>query len=198
MQIEITVPDGKSGPWEVSMFTVCENGAKLHNAIASFKPGFRIIHPGTYKKLTRNGAIIMSNTPAEIRDHLSFIHRAQRVGGNILINGLGLGVALKAIVGGKGNSFRESENVESVTVIELSEDVIKLVAPTYQVDPRVTVIHGDAFTWKPPKGMRYSCVWNDIWDDLCGDNLPGMAKLHRKYGKRTDWQGSWGKELCQE
>lgn len=188
MQIEIEVPDGKSGPWEVSTFTVTEDDVRIENLRAMFRPGCRIILPGTYKRLTRNGSVIMSNTSAEISDHLGFISRAQRVGGNILINGLGLGVALKAIL--------ESDKVESVTVIEQSADVIALVAPTYQTDPLVTIIHADAFTWKPPKGARYSCVWNDIWDNLCADNLPEMATLHRKYGRRTDWQGSWGKELC--
>lgn len=188
MQIEITVPDGKSGPWEVSTFTITEDDVRILNIQAMLKPGCRIILPGTYKRLTRNGWVIMSNTSAEIRDHLGFIYRAQRVGGHILINGLGLGVALKAIL--------ESHKVVSVTIIDISEDVIKLVAPTYEVDPRVTVIRADAYTWKPPKGVRYACVWNDIWDYLCGDNLPEMAKLHRKYGKRTDWQDSWGKELC--
>jgi hypothetical protein len=37
-------------------------------------------------------------------------------------------------------------------------------------------------------------VWHDIWLDLCTDNLEGMGKLHRKYGRRTDWQGSWEKD----
>jgi hypothetical protein len=34
------------------------------------------------------------------------------------------------------------------------------------------------------KGKRYDMVWHDIWDDICSDNLEGMAKLHRKYGDR--------------
>jgi hypothetical protein len=24
----------------------------------------------------------------------------------------------------------------------------------------------------------------------------GMAKLHRKYGRKVDWQGSWAKYKC--
>ena len=187
MKIEVDIPDAKSGIWEVSTFKVTEKDAKLFNMRASFQPGFRIIEAGTYKKLTRNNTIIMSNTSAEIKDHLDFIYKAKKQGDNVLINGLGLGVALVEIL--------KSEKITSVTVIENSEDVIKLVAP-YITDSRINIIHADAFTWKPPKKIKYSCVWHDIWDDICSDNLSEMTKLHRKYGKCTEWQGSWCKELC--
>ena len=35
---------------------------------------------------------------------------------------------------------------------------------------------------------------HDIWDDICLDNLETMATLHRKYGRRCDWQGSWKRD----
>ena len=57
------------------------------------------------------------------------------------------------------------------------------------------IIEADAYLYQPPKGIRYSVVWHDIWPDLCEDNLKEMGTLHRRYGKRCDWQGSWGKEL---
>ena len=188
MKIDIDVPDGKSGNCEVTTFEVTEQDAKLFNIRAVFQPGGRTITPGTYKKLTVNGTLMMSNTPAEIDDHRAFIYHARRSDGHILINGLGLGVCLKAIL--------ESETVKSVTVIENSPDVIKLVAPTYLADPRVKIIEADAFTWQPPKGKRYSAVWHDIWPGICSDNIPEMTKLHRRYGKRADWQASWCREFC--
>jgi len=187
MNIEVTVPDGRSGDWTVETFEVGGPEMDAFNLRAMIHPGGRMIEAGTYKKLCYKGKIIMSNTPAEIQDHLSFIYKAQ---GNILINGLGLGMALKAIL--------EKPEVKSVTIIEKSQDVIKLVAPTYNKDPRVTIHWADAYEWKPPVMASYDYVWHDIWDDLCIDNLLQMAKLHRKYGKKTKWQGSWGKELCQE
>ena len=130
----------------------------------------------------------MTNTPAEIRDHMDFIRIGISCGGDILINGLGLGVALKAIVA--------SDKVSNVAVIELSEDVIKLVAPTYENDARVKIIHANAFDYKPPRGVYYDAVWHDIWDFICADNLREMTRLHRKYGRRTKWQGSWARDLC--
>jgi hypothetical protein len=89
------------------------------------------------------------------------------------------------------------DQVTHVTVIEKSPDVIKLVGPSF-ADPRVTIIEADAYTYQPPKGIRYNAVWHDIWDNICGDNTEGMGKLHRKYGRRTDWQDSWCKAECQE
>lgn len=187
MNIDINIPEGKSGNWSIQNFEVIENDAFFFNLKASYKPGNRIIKPGKYKRLMRNRQVIMSNTSAEIRDHLSFIYRAKKIGGNILINGLGLGVCVFAIL--------ESNEIKSITVIEKEQDVINLVAP-YIKDQRVIIIHSDAFRYKPPKGKRYNTVWHDIWDNICADNLPEMTKLHRKYGKRTDWQSSWCKELC--
>ena len=187
MIINIDIPDGERGAWKVETFTVTKEDLAFFNLRAALKGDNRSMLPGTYKKLTRGNQIIMSNTRAEIRDLVPFIRRAKQ-GGHILINGLGLGVALAAIL--------ESPEVLSVTVIEKSEDVIALVAKHYEKDDRVTVIHADAFLFKPPKGKRYNAVWHDIWDGICSDNLPEMAKLHRKYGRITDWQRSWGRAEC--
>ena len=187
MNIEVNVPNGKQNKWEVSTFKVSEADASFFNMRAAYQPGGRMIRLGEYKQLTRNGKVVMSNTQAEIRDHLFFIFRAKK-GGNILINGLGLGVALSAIL--------ESKEVKTVTIIEKSEDVIKLVGPSFSHDDRVKIICADAYIWKPPKGVKYDVVWHDIWDYISSDNLPEMTKLHRKYGKRAKWQGSWCRALC--
>jgi hypothetical protein len=186
-KIEIDVPDGISGAWEVKTFTITQRDADLANLRAAFHGGRGRISPGEYKKLSRNKELIMSNTPDECRDFAHFVHVAS---GSVLVNGLGLGVLLKALL--------NKPEVTEVTVIENSPDVIKLVAGTYRKDSRVTIIEADAFTWEPPKGKRYYAVWNDIWDDITSDNLPEMAKLHRKYGKRCDYQESWCKRQCQE
>jgi hypothetical protein len=182
MEIQVDVPDNQSGAWSVQTFTISEEAARFENMRMSFTPGMasRSLEPGTYKRLCRNGHVVMSNTRSEINDHRHFIRLAK---GSILINGLGLGVCLKAIL--------EKPEVESVTVIEKSEDVINLVAPTFIDDKRVTIIHADALEWKPPKSVRYDCVWHDIWDNICLDNLLTMGTLHRKYGRRCEWQDSW-------
>jgi len=179
------IPDGESGNWKISEFEVTKDDVAIHNIRAMFSPGSRTIRPGKYKKISRNGSVIMSNTDSELRDHRHFVYKAN---GKVLINGLGLGCVLSEVLA--------KDRVESVTVIEISEDVINLVAPFFESNPKVTIIHADAFEWKPPRGVRYNAVWHDIWDNICTDNLPEMTRLHRKYGRRCDYQDSWCRGLC--
>jgi hypothetical protein len=190
-EIPIDVPDGVSNNWRVETFVVSESDEKwgMMRAVVSSDRG-RYVPAGTYKALKERGAIIMSNTPDEIRDLCHFLYRAQ---GKVLINGLGLGVALKAIL----NKVTESGEpaVELVHVVEKSEDVLKLVRPTYESDKRVSFIHADALEYRT--ALKFDVVWHDIFDNICADNLPIMHRLHRKYGSKTEWQGSWCRERCE-
>ncbi len=193
MNIEVTVRDGQVGDYCVETFVVSIDEATAYNLRASFRDR-RYITAGTYKRLVRvsNSGIdsrltIMSNTPSEISDHTRFIFKAVN-SEVVLINGLGLGVALTKIL--------KSTTVKKITVVEISEDVINLVGPTFTGDPRVEIIHADAMEYKPPRGSKYDVVWHDIWDDICGDNLEQMKILHRRYGRRTTWQGSWCRDEC--
>lgn len=176
------LPDGVSGAWSISTFEVLEDD--FSQKISMLKCG-RGVPAGTYKRLMRNGVVVMSNTPDELRDSMYFTNNAS---GSILINGLGMGCVIKILL--------EKPEVTKITVIEKSEDVIKLVSPYFK-DERLTIIHADALEYIPPKGEKYDFVWHDIWDYICADNLKEMSKLHRKYGRRTKWQGSWAKSICQ-
>jgi hypothetical protein len=71
-----------------------------------------------------------------------------------------------------------------------------LVWPNYE-GQRCEVVCSSALDYKPPKGVTYGAVWHDIWDAICVDNLDEMKKLHRKYGRRADWQGSWCRYECE-
>jgi hypothetical protein len=187
-KMKVNIPEGKSGDWAVERFTVSEHESKIDMISAILNHHRRFVPIGTYTRLLYKGRVIMSDTPNEIQDHMWFIRNAK---GNILINGLGLGMALQACL--------EKPEVTHVTVIEISEDVIALVAPHFseKYGDRVEIINADAMEWKPPKGVRYNAVWHDIWESICEDNLPEMKILHRRYGRKTDWQGSWCRELCE-
>lgn len=186
MKQRYPVPEGKSGDWSVKQFTVSEEAAAAGKLRAMMNRSAmrRWVPAGTYTGIYRGGAIIMSDTPDEIRDLSELYFNAS---GDVLINGLGLGVAARIALA--------KPKVTSVTVVEKSTDVIALVAPHIE-HPKLTVINADAFAWAPPRGARYAAAWHDIWDDISGDNLPEMKQLHRKYAKRADWQGSWCRDLC--
>ena len=184
MDLRSEVPEGAAGNWCVEKFEVTAEQARFENIRSAWSPGCRSIDPGRYTRLKRGKTVVMSDTPAELRDLIEFRRQAR---GRVLINGLGLGLA--AIMAA------QKDSVESVTVVERSDEVRSLVAS--HLPDKVAVVHGDAFTWKPPRSVRYDVVWHDIWDDICADNLTEMHKLHRRYGKRSDWQGSWCRELCE-
>ncbi len=179
---KVDVPEGKSGEWKVEKFTVTENDMRGISYALHGRP----VPAGTYTRLMRDGAWdpMMSDTPAEILDHLDFIYEAK---GRCLLNGLGLGVVLKALLA--------KPEVTQVDVVEIEQDVIKLVAPSYN-DPRVHIYNADAYTIVWDKTDRWTVAWHDIWANLCSDNLEEMTRLHRKYGHKVEWQGSWGKDLC--
>lgn len=182
----VNVPEGSRGKWTVSKFTVSEEDAKFSALRAAIK-GRGYVSAGTYTQLTCQGrGIVMSDTPDERRDHYVAVRMACD---HVLINGLGLGMVLGAILKKEKMGVK---SVSKVTVVELDADVIELVGPTYANDSRVEIVHASAFDYQPPKGVEYGAVWHDVWDSICGDNLPEMTKLKRKYGRRADWQGCWG------
>lgn len=180
---KVDLPEISKGPWRIEHFSLSENEAFVHN----LRERHRSIPAGEqFTRLVRGGTIVMSDTPAERRDHYSAFRRAT---GRVLINGLGLGMLLKNIL--------TRNEVTDITVVEISQDLIDLVSPFYS-DPRVHYICADALRYTPPKGARYQMVWHDIWDTICADNLTQMQTLHRRYGHRVDWQGSWCRSECED
>lgn len=180
----VRIPEGAHGRVSVERFTVKRDD--IANVMAAIKHG-RGTAPGEYTALMINGHLWMSDTDAEWRDHLPAIWKIQDGAKRVLINGLGLGMVVQAAL--------DCEHVEHIDVVERDEDVIALVAPYYEATGRVTVHHADAYDIKWPTGITWDVAWHDIWVDLCTDNLAKMTKLHRKYGRRVGWQGSWGREL---
>ena len=189
---KVDVPEGVVRKWAIQRFTVSAADARWANLTSAMSGGGnfggRDITPGTYTKLTYNGSIVMSDVPAEMRDHMMPVIKAE---GHCLLNGLGLGMV--------ANAMLMKPEVTEVTVIELDPDVIALVAQHYKekFGDKITIIQADALTYEPPKKARYGAVWHDIWPNICSDNLASMKLLHKKYGRRAEWQGSWCRAECE-
>lgn len=181
----VTVPEGKKGPWEVRRFEVKKDD---FGRIDFHNPG-RSVPPGIYTGLFHaQRGVVMSDTQAEISDHMAAMHQITKIEcKRVLIHGLGIGMVLKQAL--------DTEHVEHVDVVEIDQDVIDLVGPHYLTDPRLTIHHGDALTFKFPKGSRWDVAWHDIWDSICDDNRPQMSRLMRRYGRATVWQDCWGKYM---
>ena len=177
-----TIPEGRSGHWRVERFTVPKVSIEGFRLALEGRP----VRPGQYTRLVRDGAWdpMMSDTPAEVADVLPFVRAAE---GRVLMNGLGLGVALQAVL-------RKPE-IEAVDVVEIEPDIISLVGRHF-TDRRLTIHHADAFTIQWPPGKRWDFVWHDIWPSICSDHLAQMRRLRRRYAERTTWQGGWAEMEC--
>jgi hypothetical protein len=192
-EYKVGIPVGKCGKWSIEHFTITQDQADHFNLRERFNNhgmGYRGIVAGTYTRLKRDNAYdpMMSDTPAEINDHLPAIEKAT---GQVLINGLGIGMVLNACL--------KKPEVDHVTVIEIDPDIIQLVAPHYQQiwGDRLSIIQDDAFKFIPPKDLKYNMIWMDIWPDICADNLEEMKVLKKKYRKhlvRGGWQGCWSEK----
>ena len=124
--IKVDLPEMSQGAWKIDHFTLTGK---------EFQPwGVRHVPRGTYTRLTRNGTLVMSDTPNELTDHIPIVNHAI---GSVLINGLGLGMVLKNIL--------LKDIVTDVTVIEIDRDLIGMVGPYYLFkDKRVSIICADA------------------------------------------------------
>lgn len=188
-RFRVNIPEERSGKWFVEKFTVEDGIALLLTNLKSPSRGLRAGE--TYTRLMHDKAHgpAMSDTPAEIRDLVEpYLYFKKPWVNSVLINGLGLGIVLKMALA--------QPHIQQIDVVEIESDIIKLVAPSYD-DSRVQIHEGDAYSIQWPKGQGWSVAWHDIWTDICTDNLEGMGKLHRRYGQRVVWQGSWQREYLQ-
>ena len=81
------MPEGETNGWKVERFKITKNDS----AMSLFRYGARAPRQGLYTGLMYKSYAIMSDTDAEQRDHVAPVWNAC---GNILINGLGLGLVL--------------------------------------------------------------------------------------------------------
>lgn len=179
----INIPTGESGDWSVRKFDVSKEEAEIDALRAAFRDG-RFVPQGSYTGLFRKGRVIMSDTPDEMGD-LSCI---KKYSGHVLVAGLGLGCAV-----GYGLAHTE---IEKITVIEKSPDVISLTGPYWKevFGDKLTIIEADIFQWKPTEVFDYG--WFDIWDDLCTDNLAEFDKLLSSYGEFIRHESNfWGERV---
>lgn len=202
----VAVPEGTAGPWRVERFFVTLHDSRMSQLRATLNPqrNDRSVSPGWHTGLYHDTrGVIMSDTRSEVIEHMAAIDRIQRhTTQRVLLNGLGLGMILRCALA--------QQHVRWVDIVEWDHDVIGLVQPHYEEldyqlqraygiqhpEPRFKVHHANAFTYAFPPGTRWNVCWHDIWDRISSDNLPGMELLHRRYGGRCGWQGSWARDQC--
>lgn len=147
--------------------------------------------PGKYVRLYRKTGfknVVMSDTLHEQRTNREIVAGAE---GDVLIAGFGIGMILVPIL--------LKPEVKTVTVIEISEEVPKMVLSYLPNKEKLRVIYSDIMDWKPPKGQMWDVIYFDIWDHISADNYEQMKTLHRRFGrKKRIWMGSWCEDYCRK
>lgn len=181
----VTVPEETSGSVEIRH--VVTGPTSFRDLIRT--PGRTIPEGYRLTCLYRDGALWMSDSPAERRDHYPAIWQAQRMSARrVLVNGLGIGMVVQALI--------MLPSVELIDVVEIDPDVIALVGDHYRQmgadhGTTVTIHQADAHTITWPTGTTWDMAWSDIWQHASTDNLDEMARLNRRYGRRVQWHGHW-------
>ena len=122
--------------------------------------------------------IMMSDTPMERNTNEEFLMKAN---GDVVIFGLGLGLILFPLL--------EDENIKSITIVELYQDLIDIVSPIIKNKDKhnkVNIIQGDCFNYQFPKNKKFDTIYFDIWINICTDNYEEQKKLIRKYSKHLN------------
>lgn len=186
------------GKVRVERFEITQSDMLSIMLRAAVHPGEarRMPAAGWYTRLLIDGQIVMSDTRAEMNDHLPALRAVLRAverepdDARVLINGLGLGMFAAAAI---------RAGAKHVDVVEVNPYVIEAVG--YDLDRlaaaagvSLTIHHCDALqkTWKPR--TRWSYVWHDIWPTITSDNLPSIHRLKRMYARHCDEQGVWAED----
>lgn len=174
---ELLAP-AKQGEAEVRHYTISDHESRM----SALRGGRSYAPPGKIAQLYVKGVLVMSDTRHEKMTNYGVVNNSQ---GHVFIAGLGLGMICHPIAA--------KEEVTKITVLETSQDVIDLVSPS--LPEKVECVQGDVFKWKPAKGTKFDTIYFDIWPYITTDNLPEMAKLHRRFAKckrsKEVWMESW-------
>jgi hypothetical protein len=180
------IPINSSGPWYIYK-------KEILGDIQTMRQGKKVLLPkGTYTFLNRitdeslyfdpPGYVVMEDTPFELATHLGFVMKAH---GEVLVTGLGLGCVIRGLLA--------NPNVERITVIENSIDVLNMVKAYIPTD-RVEIIYADALEWTAKSEKKFNCAWHDLWTNReVGEPHLDLwhAQLFRNCFKSVKHQGAW-------
>ena len=173
----IKIPEIKAGKWELKR----EKYPAYRGVIANdmiLLPGFREIPPlGFFKEEFEFPAVLedgnewMTLTPVDLDTSDEAIERAH---GRVVTFGLGLGYYAYMV--------SEKQSVESITVVEKSQDVIALfkqyILPQFSHPEKVNIVNADAFEYAESvmPSERFDVAFVDTWRDA-SDGAPMYERM---------------------
>lgn len=185
----IKIPTAKIGRWEFKEEKYKPYEAFVYNDLKKLSDGRVLPQIGFFEKEFCYPAVFENNrewmliTPNEIETMKAPIAAAH---GKVLTFGLGLGYYAYMV--------SEKETVETVTIVEKDENVIKLfkqyILPQFTHPEKIQVIHEDAFLYAQQHLAReaFDVVFADIWHDPAdGVDLYLKMKEYEKFSPKSEY-----------
>jgi len=129
-----------------------------------------------YQQLFKGNELVTDNHPDHLDRHKVFLKAAR---GHVLVSGLGLGDSLHQLL--------QKPEVESVTVVEKSHEIIGLVAPAFDGE-RVDILEEDIFDVEVDKG-EFDVIYHAIWNWPVEVSLEDRDELQARFARRCAWHG---------
>ena len=182
--MNIKIPTIKIGSSELKYEKYKPYEGFVCNDIIQTKEGRQIPQIGffdtefKFPALLENERIWMTITPNEIETMKEPVDGAF---GHVLTYGLGLGYYAYMV--------SEKENVETVTVVDTNEDVIRLfkkyILPQFKNAHKIKIIAADAFEYAQKHMIpgKYDFVFTDLWHDV-SDGIDMYLKM-KEYEKQS-------------
>jgi len=171
----LDIPEGKSGEYQIRHIHkdagTCLDTANMRCQMFG-QPNVKLMfdHPTRWHELSYEGGVWMTDLPIEQAQHDRELQEAH---GDVLIGGLGLGYAATQLI-------RRPE-VDSVTVVEISPEVIELVQP--HIDDEIIVICADLFEYLegltpvPPFDYCFFDIWQSDGEGTFFETVVPLRKL---------------------
>lgn len=155
---------------------ISETERALHVERCGF-PDYTLLRRMTEATMHCGGDIVMEDSAYELRKHLPIWLAAR---GRVLVTGLGLGCVVRGLLANR--------DVDQIDVVEIDDDILRVIGPEFARDPRVTLHHGDALTIDIQG--RWDCAWHDLWTE--DGRLQRLhIRLFMRFRDRCGPQGAW-------
>jgi len=188
----LSIPDGSSGEYSIRRFSYPAGHvfelAHLEHRILGRQESGKVSWPhATYwHELNQGGVRWMLDTPHEQAQHYKSLHGFR---GDVLVAGLGIGFAASVLA--------MRPEVNSVTVVEVSKDVIRLVAPHVREPHKIKVVNNDAMAFLRDQKCHFDFAFFDIWINQTAEVLTDVVCPLRELarGKVSHTPTCWNEDV---
>ena len=143
---------------------------------------YTLLHHTTMGTLHQEfGDVVMEDSRPELLRHMPIWRAAA---GRVLVTGLGLGCVVRGLLA--------TRTVESIDVVELDSDILRIVGAEFAGNDRVTLYQADALTWTWPAGRQWDFAWHDLWTEAGDKALQTQhMELLSRFFEAVGRQGAW-------